>query len=64
MKQNNKAMSRVLSLLDEQKSMRQIEKENAEQAREDGNDDLVDVRERETELYASLGADVTQNEGS
>lgn len=51
-------------LLDGKKSMRQIAKENAEQAREDGNDDLADVWEKEAELYASLRADVTQDEGS
>ena len=50
--------------LNEKKSQRQISKENAEQARQDGNTDLAQIWENEAEFHASLRADVTQDEGT
>jgi hypothetical protein len=50
--------------LNEMKSQRQISKENAEQARRDGNTDLAQIWENEAEFHASLRADVTQDEGT
>lgn len=45
------------------KSRRQIAKENAEQARLEGNTDLEQKWEEEALFYESLRADVTQDEG-
>lgn len=45
------------------KSRRQIAKENAEQARLEGNIDMVRKWEEEASFYESLRADVTQDEG-
>jgi hypothetical protein len=50
--------------LDRQKSMRQVAKENAQRAKEDGNTELALAWENEAEFYASLRADVTQDEGT
>ncbi len=50
--------------LEGQKSKRQIAKENAEIAREEGNSDLAAIWEKEAELYSTLRADATQDEGS
>ncbi len=50
--------------LDRQKSIRQIAKENAHRAKEDGNTELTVAWQNEAEFYASLRADVTQDEGT
>lgn len=50
--------------LSSSKSMRQISKEKAEQAKEAGELEVAAYWEKEAELYASLRADVTQDEGS
>lgn len=39
-------------------------KEKAENAREAGSDDVAELWETEAELYESLRADVTQDEGA
>jgi hypothetical protein len=46
------------------KSMRQMAKEKAQQAKEEGNEDLAAMWETESDFYESLRADVTQDEGS
>jgi len=46
------------------KSRRQIAKENADLAREEGKDQLAEMWEKEAEFYAFLRADATQDEGS
>jgi hypothetical protein len=46
------------------KSPRQVAKEKAEEARAAGSQDVADWWENEAELYGSLRADVTQDEGS
>jgi len=50
--------------LESSKSMRQIAKEKAERAKEAGEPDVAEYWEKEADLYASLRADVTQDEGS
>lgn len=50
--------------LEAQKSRRQAAKEMAEEARYVGDEDAAEQWESEAELYASLRADVTQDEGS
>jgi hypothetical protein len=50
--------------LESSKSMRQIAREKAEQAKDMGEEDVAVYWEREANLYASLRADVTQDEGS
>lgn len=50
--------------LESSKSMRQITREKAERAKEAGEQDVAEYWEKEAELYASLRADVTQDEGS
>jgi hypothetical protein len=50
--------------LESSKSMRQITREKAEQAKNTGDEDVAAYWEREANLYASLRADVTQDEGS
>lgn len=54
----------ALQKLQSEKSNRQVAKEKAEQAREAGSEDVADWWENEAELYSSLRADVTQDEGS
>ena len=54
----------ALQKLQSEKSRRQVAKEKAEQARVAGSEDVADWWENEAELYASLRADVTQDEGS
>jgi len=46
------------------KSRRQVAKEKAEQARELGEEDVAEWWDNEANLYGSLRADVTQDEGS
>ncbi|KAI2503646.1 hypothetical protein MHU86_10842 [Fragilaria crotonensis] len=50
--------------LKDQKSRRQAVLELANEAKEVGNDDAAALWETEAEFYASLRADVTQDEGS
>jgi hypothetical protein len=50
--------------LKDQKSRRQAVLEMADEAKDAGNDDAAAVWETEAEFYASLRADVTQDEGS
>jgi hypothetical protein len=50
--------------LQNEKSLRQVAKEKAEQARETGVDDVADWWDREADMYSDLRADVTQDEGS
>jgi len=50
--------------LENKKSMRQMAKESAVQARYEGKDELAAIWEKEADFYASLRADVTQDEGS
>jgi hypothetical protein len=50
--------------LEAQKSRRQIAKEMAEEAKRVGDDDSAKIFESEAEFYASLRADVTQDEGT
>jgi hypothetical protein len=54
----------ALQELQLEKSPRQMAKEKAEEAREAGSEDVADWWENEAELYGSLRADVTQDEGS
>lgn len=54
----------ALEELQATKSPRQVAKEKAEEAREAGSDDVAEWWENEADLYASLRADVTQDEGS
>jgi len=49
--------------LKKEKSIRQLAKERAEKARVDGNDELAAAWDKEADFYASLRADVTQDEG-
>jgi hypothetical protein len=44
-------------------SRRQVALEKAEAARNDGNDDLADRLESESEFLETLRADITQDEG-
>ena len=50
--------------LEQQKSRRQVAKEQANLARERGADDEAQRWDQEAELFAALRADVTQDEGS
>ena len=50
--------------LESSKSMRQIAKEKAQRAEEAGEPEVSDYWKKEVELYSSLRADVTQDEGS
>jgi PAB1-binding protein PBP1 len=54
----------ALEQLQSEKSRRQIAKEKAEQARNEGSDDVADWWENEADLYEGLRADITQDEGS
>jgi hypothetical protein len=54
----------ALERLQSEKSPRQIAKEKAEQARNEGSDDVADWWENEADLYEGLRADITQDEGS
>jgi hypothetical protein len=54
----------ALKQLQSEKSRRQIAKEKAEQARNEGSDDVADWWENEADLYEGLRADITQDEGS
>jgi hypothetical protein len=55
--------TKEVALLKAEKSKRQIAKEMAEQARNDGMDHVADKWETEMDFYSSLRADVTQDEG-
>jgi len=50
--------------LESSKSMRQIAKEKAERAKEASEPDVAEYWEEEAELFGSLRADVTQDEGA
>jgi len=56
--------SELASTLREKKSKRQVAKENAQKAINDGNDVEAVIWEQEADFYESLRADVTQDEGS
>ena len=53
-----------LNALELEKSRTQMAKENAALAREEGKDELAAMWDKEADLYSSLRADATQDEGS
>ena len=53
-----------LNALELEKSRTQMAKENAALAREEGKDELAATWDKEADLYSSLRADATQDEGS
>jgi hypothetical protein len=54
----------LLEQLQNEKTKYQIAKEKAQDARDRGDDEVAEYWESEAELYGSLRADITQDEGS